>query len=87
MEKQEAEIRARQELLEARACVNHARLEPDENQKRLLRERSKTHLNAVSELMDEWGLEPRDIGTRDSELSRLRLQSFGIPTLSQRCPP
>jgi hypothetical protein len=87
MEKQEAEIRALHELLQARACINHARLEPDENQKRLLRERSKTHLNAVSELMDEWGLEPRDIGTSNPELSRLHMQSLGIPTLSQRCPP
>jgi hypothetical protein len=87
MEKRETEIHAQQELLQARACINRARIELDESQRCALLDRSKTHLKAVWELMQEGGLEPRKIGTSHNELSRLHAQSLGIPTFSQRCPP
>lgn len=86
MNKCEAEIRAQSELVEARACVNRARIEKDLAVRDVHYAKAESHLRTVSTLLITNGLLPRDIGSRYRELKNLAIEAMGTEASSSLFP-
>ncbi len=87
MDKREAEIIAMHELREGRACICRAELAKKQKAiKDALLKEALLHLNRVSAIMEAEGLFPKDIGTRGSELLRLRRMAEGNLAFSIPAP-
>jgi hypothetical protein len=85
--KLQAELLGSNELQSARACICRAEIAKKNKglKKRLLRQ-ALAHLEAVTAILTESRLSPRDIGTKNCELQRLRELAIGKRKFSIPAP-